>query len=241
MTIAENLAEQLQRINAACAKAKRDPETVQLIAVSKLKPIEAIVEAYEAGQRHFGENYVQELLKKREALKHLSDLHFHLIGALQTKKSRQIVDQVSSIQTIDSLKLIAELQKRAMAKRSPGMGPLRVMIEVNLSQEDSKAGCSRDLLPELIQATLDAEALQLNGLMTIAPGTRDSQSARQCFNELAQLKEQFEKSEPRITTPLELSMGMSGDLEEAICAGATQVRIGRAIFGEREPKATSST
>ena len=237
MSIANNLKIQRERISSACLAVGRDPASVQLIAVSKRKPAEDIEVAYAAGQRDFGENYVQELLLKRSALEHLKDLRFHLIGPLQTKKCRQVVDQVSSIQTVDSLKLLNELQKRALSKRSASAPPLEILLEVHLSHEESKAGCSLEELPELVQATIDAPSLKLQGLMTIAPGDRDNESARKCFEKLAQLKKELEEQWADQLSNLELSMGMSGDLEVAIAAGATQVRIGRAIFGERAPRA----
>ena len=241
MSIAENLRIQNERVTAACSAAGRDPSSVRLIAVSKLKPIAAIEEAYAAGQRDFGENYVQELLKKRAALEHLPDLRFHLIGQLQTKKCRQIVDQVASVQTVDSLKLVHELAKRAAAKRLPTDGPLNIMLEVHLSDEESKGGCTEAVLPELVNATMQAPCLNLKGLMTIAPGDRSTESARKCFERLAQLKAELEAQWTSKLPALELSMGMTGDLEVAVAAGATLVRVGRAIFGEREPRVMSES
>ncbi|MBX3259838.1 MAG: YggS family pyridoxal phosphate-dependent enzyme [Labilithrix sp.] len=223
-TIAGALAEVRARIDRAAAAAARDPKTIRLVAVSKTKPAAAVREAYEAGQRDFGENYAQELVEKAEALADLPDLRWHFIGHLQSNKARLVAPIARLIHTVDSPSLARELGKRAA---KAGRSPLAVLVEVNVGGEAQKHGARPDELAELLDA-VDAEPdLTLTGLMTMPP--HDLDAARRAFEELGALRE---RSGGAARLP-ELSMGMSDDLEIAVACGATLVRVGSAIFGAR--------
>ncbi len=221
MSIASNLAAIRRRIERACTRVGRPSHEVRLIAVSKFKPPEMIREAYAAGQRDFGENYVQELLQKREQLSDLSQLRWHLIGHLQTKKARQIAACVSEVHTVDTEKLARELSRRAELAGAR----IRVYVEVNLAAEDQKAGCTPAELQSLVDIVHDCAGLELVGLMAIPPATGAPEQTRSYFAQLRQLG--IAHHVPR------LSMGMSGDFECAIEEGSTDVRVGTAIFGAR--------
>ncbi len=224
-TTAERLALVGERIGRAAVAAGRDARDIKLIAVSKTKPASSVREAYDAGQRAFGENYVQELVAKAAELADLADLEWHFIGHLQSNKARSIVKVASVVQTVDSDALARELGKRAIAA---GAAPLDVLIEVNVGGEAQKFGVAPQDLGEVMTAVVREDGLRLRGLMTIPPhGDRDV--ARRCFETLATLRTVHGGAR---TLP-DLSMGMSADLEEAVAAGATMVRVGTAIFGER--------
>jgi len=198
-----------------------------LLAVSKFQPTSAILEAYAAGQRDFGENYVQELCRKAEELAHLNDLRFHLIGHLQTNKARAVAPVAASVQTIDSTRLAQELGRRCGSTRQKG--PLDVLVEVNVSGELSKSGCAPEELAPVLEAIEAEPTLRLRGLLTVPPQSSDVTSSRPYFSQLERLQSEHGG---RQRLP-ELSMGMSSDLEVAIACGSTWVRIGTAIFGER--------
>jgi pyridoxal phosphate enzyme (YggS family) len=224
-TVAEGLAGVRERIARAAAAAGRDAATIRLLAVSKTKPALAIREAYAAGQREFGENYVQELLAKAEELADLPDLRWHMIGHLQTNKARQVVRVASVVHTVDSVKLARELGKRAAAAEAR----VTVLVEVNVGGEAQKSGCAPAALGEVLSA-IDAEpALELAGLMTVPPHTDDPAGARPFFDQLVALR----GAHGGAARLPELSMGMTHDLEHAVAAGATIVRVGTAIFGAR--------
>jgi len=226
-SIAERLAAQIERMHAATRAAGRAPESVRMLAVSKFQPTSAILEAYAAGQRDFGENYVQELSQKAQELAHLADLRFHLIGHLQTNKAKAVAALAASVQTVDSTRLAQELGRRAAsAQRS---GPLDVLVEVNVSGEVNKSGCAPEDLAPLLAAVEAEPGLRLRGLLTVPPQSSDAAFARPYFNQLGRLRDEHGGRE-RLP---ELSMGMSSDLEVAIACGSTWVRIGTAIFGER--------
>ena len=221
-----NIAEQLNaayhNIAENCQKYGRDPASVTLIAVSKTKPAAAISEAYLSGQRQFGENYPQELLSKAADLTELPELEWHFIGPLQSNKTRLVAEHASWVHSIDRLK-IAE---RLSAQRPETLGPLQVLLQLNISNEDSKAGISAAELPELAAAVAKLPLLQLRGLMAIpAPG--DSERA---FAQMQQLSKSLQQQHPGAT---ELSMGMSDDWPLALQYGATMIRLGTAIFGAR--------
>lgn len=225
--IAGRLAEQLQRVRAAARAAGRDPAEVRLLAVSKLQPVSAILEAYAAGQRDFGENYVQELTRKAAELAHLPDLRFHLIGHLQSNKAKAVAAVASSVQTVDSRRLCEELgRRRKAALPAP---PLDILVEVNVSGEGSKSGCTPEELGDVLSAVEQESALRLVGLLTVPPASEDPAAARPHFEALARLQREHGGSS-RLP---ELSMGMSADLEVAVACGSTWVRIGSAIFGQR--------
>ncbi len=225
-SIAERLARVNERIAAAALDAGRKASDVRLLAVTKTHPIEAIREAYAAGQREFGENYVQELLQKADSLAELGDIRWHMIGHLQRNKVRQVVRVVSVVHTVDSVRLVEELAKRAAGLPAP----LPLLVEVNVGGEAQKAGCGPAELGAVLDAIEAASALRLSGLMTVPPHTDDPAGARPFFDELVALRETHGGAR-RLP---ELSMGMTHDLEHAIAAGATIVRVGTAIFGERQ-------
>jgi pyridoxal phosphate enzyme (YggS family) len=225
MSIAEGLAQVRARIERAAQAAGRAPSAVKLIAVSKTKPADAIREAYALGQRAFGENYAQELAAKAEALADLPDLEWHFVGHLQTNKARVAARFAHVVHTVDSAALVRELGKRAAKDRA---SPLDVLIEVNVGREPQKAGASASEIEEVMSAVRAAPSLALRGLMTMPPAG-DVAAARQTFETLALLRNLHGGAD---ALP-ELSMGMSDDLEIAVACGASYVRVGRAIFGER--------
>ena len=217
MEVAAGLSRVRERIVAACSRAGRDPASVRLIAVSKTKPIEMLREAVAAGQTIFGENYAQELREKAAAL---AGVEWHFIGALQTNKARLVVGRAAMIHTCDRLALAQELSKRAKA-----VGLVqRVLLEVNVGREAQKAGVLPEDVPALLEQVRALPALACEGLMCIPPSQRDP---RPSFRLLRQLGTACGLSQ--------LSMGMSADYEAAIEDGATLVRVGTSIFGERVP------
>jgi pyridoxal phosphate enzyme (YggS family) len=223
MTLAARLAEVEARLVRACAASGRGRDSVLLVAVSKTHPSNAIREAYALGIRDFGESYAQELAVKARELQDLPDLRFHFIGHLQSNKAKLIAEHVHLVHTVDSASLARELAKRATAQGRV----LPVLLEVNVGGEAQKHGCAPADLPALFAAASAEASLQVRGLMTIPPD--DPALAKQAFEDLALLR----KTHGEALLP-ELSMGMSGDLELAVAAGATMVRIGTAIFGPRE-------
>jgi PLP dependent protein len=223
-TIAGRLAEVRALVTAAEARAGRPAGSVTLLAVSKTKPEALIREAYAAGQRHFGENYVQELCAKAAALSDLPGIRWHLIGPLQRNKVKQVLPVVSLVHTVDRVSLAEEIEKRAAAAGRV----VPVLIEVNTGGEASKAGCSPGDAPALAAAVRAMPHLVLRGLMTIPPDTDDREQARPFFASLRALRDAIGGDLP------ELSMGMSHDFEIAIEEGATIVRVGTAIFGARQ-------
>jgi PLP dependent protein len=236
--IAERIAFVEQRIAAAAADARRDPAKVRLLAVSKTMPAEAVRAAYAAGIRDFGENYVQELRHKAEVLGDLRDLRWHLIGHLQRNKARQAAPLVSLVHTLDSIELARELGRRAIAipevksyqiGARPSGDRLPVLVEVNVGGEAQKSGCEPTELGALLAAIESEPMLELAGLMTVPPATDAAEDARPFFEHLVELRDRHGGAE-RLP---ELSMGMTQDLEVAVAAGATIVRVGSAIFGAR--------
>ena len=223
--IAASIAEVTGRIARAASACGRAPEAVKLIAVSKKKPAEAIREAYDAGQRAFGESYAQELAEKAVALADLTDLEWHFIGHLQTNKAKLVARAAHVVHTVGSEALARELGKRAA---SAGRSPLPVLIEVNVSGEAQKHGVAPSEIAEVMDAVRAQPALVLRGLMTMPPAG-DAEVARGVFETLASLRSLHGGA---AALP-ELSMGMSGDLEVAVASGATFVRVGTAIFGAR--------
>ena len=215
---------QTQLAEAAHA-AGRDAATVQLLAVSKTFPAEAVREVYAAGQRAFGENYVQELQAKAAELADLA-IEWHFIGPLQSNKTRIVAETAHWVHAIDRLK-IAE---RLSAQRPAHLPPLQVCVQVNVSGEDSKSGCSPADAPALLQAVAALPGLQLRGLMCIPEPTQDAATLAARFGVLRQLQQQMAAQGLALDT---LSMGMSADMAQAIAAGSTLVRVGTAIFGAR--------
>jgi pyridoxal phosphate enzyme (YggS family) len=221
--ITARLAELRERVALAARRAGRDPAAVTVVLASKTQPPEAIRAAYAAGVREFGENYVQEAAAKQDALADLGDLRWHLIGHLQTNKARDAANRFALIQSLDSARLAAALGRVRPAPRVP------VLIEVNAAGEVSKTGVEAAGLERLIEAA--RAAVDILGLMTIPPAAPDPERARPHFAMLREMRDRLAAATGLALS--ELSMGMTGDFEVAIEEGATIVRVGRAIFGER--------
>lgn len=226
-TIQENIKAVEDRIAAECQKAGRDPEDVTLIAVSKTKPVEMLREAYEYGCRDFGENKVQELLDKYEEMPR--DIRWHMIGHLQRNKVKYIVDKVYLIHSVDSLRLAEEISKEAMKKQVT----VKILIEINVAEEESKYGVRLEEAEELIRAAALLPNICICGLMTIAPCVEDPEENRPIFRSLKKLAVDIKMKNIDNVHMGVLSMGMTGDYEVAIEEGATMVRVGTGIFGER--------
>lgn len=223
-SIGSNLQGVKRRLATACIAAGRAPDAVALLAVSKMQGPEAVRAAFDAGQRDFGENYVQEALDKMAALPGLP-LEWHLIGPLQANKTRAVAEAFAWVHSVDRLKIA----QRLADQRPEGLPPLQLCLQVNVSGEASKSGCSPAELPALAHAVaaLPAARVRLRGLMAIpAPG-----SGAAPFQALRSLLTQLQREGLALDT---LSMGMSDDLETAVAEGATMVRIGTAIFGSRK-------
>lgn len=247
MDIAENIATTLNKIKAASSARHGDggdSVPVRLVAVSKTKPVSAIIEAYQAGQREFGENYTNELIEKAsdtQILELCPDICWHFIGTLQRNKASRLarLPNLSVVETVDSVRLADTLNG---VRERAGLQPLQVMVQVNTSGESNKGGVAEtDLCPLIRHITDNCTCLKLLGLMTIGAYNRDiSLGPNPDFQALLKCRDtvctQFDWS----STQLELSMGMSTDFEHAISLGSTNVRVGSGIFGAREPK-TSKT
>lgn len=218
MSLRENLDRVQERIMAACTRAKRDPQSVRLLAVTKIFPADVIHEAYALGLREFGENYVQEMEDKAPLVAALSDARFHLIGRLQSNKTKKASQVFAAIDSVDSVKLARRLDAEGV--------PLDITVEVKLSHEESKSGAGVETLGELVDAVRGSRNLSLKGLMTVPPWSEDAELSRPYFAQLRELAGRFNIPE--------LSMGMSHDLEVAIEEGATWVRVGTALFGRRK-------
>jgi hypothetical protein len=228
-TIAGNLQAVEATIEAACRAAERPRSTVQLLAVSKTFPAEAVLEAVAAGQRAFGENYLQEGIDKIAAVaKALPDtpLEWHFIGPIQSNKTRPIAAHFDWVHTVERLKIAQRLSEQ----RPPELGPLNICLQVNISGEASKSGIPPGELPALAQAVAALPNLRLRGLMAIPEPQDDPELQRLPFARLRALAQDIVKSGIHLDT---LSMGMSGDMRAAILEGATIVRVGSAIFGAR--------
>lgn len=226
--ISKNLAEVEAKICAACKRAGRDRSEVTLIAVSKTKPVEMIEACMEEGITVFGENKVQELCGKYEVLP--KDLHWHLIGHLQRNKVKYITDKAELIHSVDSLRLAEAISEDAVKK---GIH-VNILIEVNVAEEDSKFGLKTEETEELIRSVSVLPNIFVKGLMTIAPYTAFPEENRPIFRTLKQLSVDIDRKNIDNVDMSVLSMGMTGDYEVAIEEGATMVRVGTGIFGERD-------
>lgn len=214
------------RIARAALAVGRAPAEITLTAVSKTFPAETLRAAHAAGQRHFGESYVQEALAKMDALADLPDIVWHFIGPLQSNKTRPIAERFDWVHSVDRLKIADRLS----AQRPAQLPPLQICLQVNMSGESTKSGANPDMVASLADAVARLPHLSLRGLMTIPEPTDDPSVQRRRFAGLRALLEAQASSHPGMDT---LSMGMSDDLESAIAEGATFVRVGRAIFGSR--------
>ena len=226
--LSDNLYKVRENIRSACEQSGRDEDSVSLIAVSKTRPVEMIREIYDLGVRDFGENRVQELTAKYDKLP--SDIRWHLIGHLQTNKVKYIIDKVYMIHSVDSLRLAEEISKEA-EKRGV---TVRILIEVNVAKEESKFGVTVSGAEELIRNISVLPGLKIMGLMTVAPYVEDPDDNSTIFYNLKQLSIDIERKKIDNVLMDVLSMGMSNDYITAIKEGATHVRIGTSVFGERD-------
>lgn len=225
--IQNNLTEVRAHIKEAVKKAGRNPNDVTLIAVSKTKPIEMLLAAYEEGCRDFGENKVQEILDKYGSMP--ADTRFHMIGHLQRNKVKYIIDKVVIIHSVDSLRLAEEISKEAVKKQVE----MDILIEVNIAREETKFGVLEEDVLELVKQIALLPAIHVRGFMTIAPFVKDAEENRKHFAKLRQLAVDIKKKNIDNIKVDILSMGMTGDYMTAIEEGATYVRVGTGIFGER--------
>jgi len=225
MSITQQLLAVEARINKACELAKRPSQQVCLVAVSKTKPLSMVLEAYDQGQRHFGENYLQDALEKISANPY-KDIVWHFIGAVQSNKTRSIAESFAWVHTIEREKIAQRLNDQRPAE----LPPLKVCLQVNISSEANKSGVSLADLPSLAAKVNALPRLELAGLMCIPAANQTQAKQEQAFADMAKAQQQLQQTYPQLTA---LSMGMSADLELAIAHGATMVRIGTDIFGAR--------
>ncbi len=224
--IDDQLAKVTARIHQAATAAGRNPQTVQLIAVSKTQPAKALAEAYAWGQRAFGENYLQEALDKQVQLASLAGIEWHFIGPIQSNKTRPIAEHFDWVHSVDRLKIAQRLHDQ----RPESLPPLNICVQVNIDDETTKSGVSLDELPALVAAIAPLKRLTLRGLMAIPAATNNTDQQRAAFARLHRALVQLNQQGYGLDC---LSMGMSGDLEAAIAEGATFVRVGTDIFGAR--------
>ncbi|WP_104805374.1 YggS family pyridoxal phosphate-dependent enzyme [Blautia marasmi] len=228
MSVCENYLAVEEKVKEACRRAGRNRDEVTLIAVSKTKPMSMIEELLPLGVVDFGENKVQELTAKEEALP--SGIHWHMIGHLQRNKVKYIVDKACLIHSVDSLRLAETVSQEAKKKGVTA----NILIEVNVAGEDSKFGVSPDETAALAEAISKLPNIAVKGLMTIAPFVENAEENREVFRNLRKLSVDIEEKKFNNVTMAVLSMGMTGDYEVAIEEGATMVRVGTGIFGERD-------
>lgn len=226
--IYDNYQKIQERINNACMRVGRDPKEVTLIAVSKTKPMEMIQELYTHGVRDFGENKVQEMCSKEETLP--KDIRWHLIGHLQRNKVKYIIDKTALIHSVDSMRLAETINSEAEKKQVTA----NILIEVNVAQEESKFGVKvEEVIPLIESISANCPKIRIRGLMTIAPFVEDPEDNRTIFGTLQKLSVDIaDKNINNVSVDI-LSMGMSNDFEVAVEEGATHVRVGTSIFGER--------
>ncbi len=226
--IQENIRNVEAKLRQACAKSGRNPKEVRLIAVSKTKPVEMLQEAYDYGCRDFGENKVQELVDKYDKMP--KDIRWHMIGHLQRNKVKYIVDKVYLIHSVDSLRLAEEISKEAVKHNVT----VSILVEVNVAQEESKFGTTSEEAVSLVEEIAKLPNIIVKGLMTIAPYVDDAEENRLYFAKLKQIYVDIIHKNIDNVFMEELSMGMTGDYEVAITEGATYIRVGTGIFGERQ-------
>ena len=233
MSVAENIAQEQQRINTAASRAHRDPDDIVLMGVTKTVSPQQIREAYAAGIRIFGENRVQEFATKAEALKDLPDAEWHMIGHLQTNKAAKAAELFPHVDSVDSFRLARKLHSAAkdLGKK------LSILLEINIAGESAKSGLAPDSaeLGELLKAAPELSSLEIRGLMTVPPYNEDPEQSRHYFRTMRAQFEQIASRNFPVVRMEVLSMGMSHDFEIAIEEGSTCVRIGTAIFGNRPP------
>ena len=226
--LADNYRQVLNNIQDACQAVGRDPKEVTLVAVSKTKPVEMLQQVYDAGARVFGENKVQEIMDKYDYLP--GDIRWQMIGHLQRNKVKYIVDKVDMIHSVDSYRLAQTIETEAAKKNVT----VSVLLEVNVAEEESKFGLKMDEVLPLVQQISELPHVQVKGLMTIAPFVSNPEDNREIFRKLKKLSVDIEAKNINNTTMSVLSMGMTGDYMVAVQEGATMVRVGTGIFGERD-------
>lgn len=223
--LSDNIAKLLGRVRLAAEKSQRDPLDIRVLAVSKTRSAQAIRQAFELGQREFGENYLQEALDKMTQLRDLP-IQWHFIGPIQSNKTRAIAEHFDWVQSVDRGKIA-----RRLSEQRPGeLPPLQLCLQVNISGEASKSGVAPGDLRQLAEEVMGLPRLRLRGLMAIPAATADSAQQRAAFARLRRCADDLAELAPGLDT---LSMGMSGDMEAAIIEGATLVRIGTDVFGPR--------
>lgn len=230
--IAQRLLQINHQITTYAIQAGRPADSVQLLAVSKTKPVEAVISAYQAGQRHFGESYVQDALPKIQFLQHdkqFDDIVWHFIGPIQSNKTKHVAEHFSWVHSIEREKIAQRLNDQ----RPSSKAPLNICLQINISGEETKSGMQADEVFDLADKIQQMPQLKLRGLMTIAENTSDLERVRENFNHMQQLFNELKKRYSSVDT---LSMGMTDDMPVAIECGSTMVRIGTAIFGSREYK-----
>ncbi|BDY03556.1 YggS family pyridoxal phosphate-dependent enzyme [Ferrimonas sp. YFM] len=225
-TIADQLSLAQEQIAQSAAVVGRNSDEITLLAVSKTKPASMLREAYEAGQRHFGENYLQESLEKQQQLTDL-EIIWHFIGPIQSNKTRPIAEQFHWVHSVDRIKVA----RRLAEQRPHELPPLNICLQVNISDEESKSGASADEVTALAREVSQLENIRLRGLMAIPMATQDPEQQRAQF---AKVKKLFNELKSEFSDIDTLSMGMSGDLDAAIAEQSTMVRLGTAIFGARK-------
>ena len=225
-TIAERINSALEGITQAATSVHRPPNSVKLLAVSKTKPVSHIIEAYEAGQRMFAENYVQEGVDKVQELGHLTDIEWHMIGPIQSNKTKVVAEHFHWVQSVDREKIARRLNDQ----RPNNLPALNVCIQLNIDDEDSKSGVKPSELDGLIQFIESQEKLCLRGIMAIPKANPSEEEQAHTLGKLKELYDHYHKSLANFDT---LSVGMSSDMNAAIKNGSTMVRIGTAIFGKR--------
>ena len=228
INIAKNISQIQQKISRYAEKYPSADKAVQLLAVSKTKPVELIKQAYEAGQTDFGENYLQEALQKISQLRAL-DITWHFIGSIQSNKTRDLANYFQWVHSVERLKIARRLSEQ----RAPELPPLNICLQVNSGNEMSKSGVRLDDLPQIAQQIAQLPNIKLRGLMAIPEKAETFEQQRAIFKPLRQAFEHLNANGLALDT---LSMGMSNDMEAAIAEGATMVRIGTAIFGARDIK-----
>ena len=231
-SICEGLEQVQERIKKACESAGRNPDEVMLVAISKMKPVEDIREAHDCGQIHFGENRAKELQDKMDTLEDLDEIQWHMVGALQTNKIKYMVERVNWIDSIPKKKSLREIEKRA----SRIDRVINTLIQVNISQESQKSGCEPEDLPEILEYAQDLDYVRVRGLMGMATFVEPEkvEEVRPEFRMLRELREKHVNYSKGSVDLEHLSMGMTNDMEVAVEEGSTIVRVGRAIFGERD-------
>lgn len=225
--VRENLAQVRKHMEEACRRAGRQTDEVTLIAVSKTKPVSMLMEAYEAGARDFGENKVQEILEKRPEIP--ADARFHMIGHLQRNKVRQVIDQVTLIHSVDSLRLAEQIEHEAAKKELH----VNILLEVNVAREESKFGFFLEEVEAALREISKYPHITVKGLMTIAPYVEDPEENRDIFKKLHQVFIDMKSKNIDNSNMSVLSMGMTGDYQVAIEEGSTMIRVGTGIFGAR--------